>query len=84
MSRLTTPCICHQTIPIEDILQEGQEVLVQVAKPPICGKGARLTSHITLPGRNLVLMPTVNHIGISRRILDETERLRLKDASGGH
>jgi ribonuclease G len=77
---LTTPCICHQTIPIEDILQEGQEVLVQVAKPPISGKGARLTSHITLPGRNLVLMPTVNHIGVSRRILDETERVRLKDS----
>jgi ribonuclease G len=77
---LSPPCICHQAIPIEDILQEGQEVLVQVAKPPICGKGARLTSHITLPGRNLVLMPTVNHIGVSRRILDEMERLRLKDA----
>ena len=77
---LTSPCMYHQTIPIEDILQEGQEVLVQVAKPPISGKGARLTSHITLPGRNLVLMPTVNHVGISRRILDETERLRLKDA----
>jgi ribonuclease G len=53
---------------------------VQVAKPPLCGKGARLTSHITLPGRNLVLMPTVNHVGVSRRILDEAERLRLKDA----
>jgi ribonuclease G len=76
---LTTPII-FQAPPIEDILQEGQEVLVQVAKPPLCGKGARLTSHITLPGRNLVLMPTVNHIGVSRRILDEVERLRLKDA----
>ena len=76
---LTTPSVL-QAIPIEDILQEGQEVLVQVAKPPLCGKGARLTSHITLPGRNLVLMPTVNHVGVSRRILDETERLRLKDA----
>lgn len=79
---LTQPYICHQAIPIEDILQEGQEVLVQVAKPPLCGKGARLTSHITLPGRNLVLMPTVNHIGVSRRIVDEGERLRLKDALG--
>ena len=76
---LTTPFV-SQIIPIEDILQEGQEVLVQVAKPPLCGKGARLTSHITLPGRNLVLMPTVNHVGVSRRILDEAERLRLKDA----
>ncbi|HAY20974.1 MAG TPA: Rne/Rng family ribonuclease [Desulfobacterales bacterium] len=69
-----------QTIPIEDMLQEGQEVLVQVAKPPLCGKGARLTSHITLPGRHLVLMPTVNHVGVSRRIADEAERARLKDA----
>jgi ribonuclease G len=77
---LTQPYVCHQTIPIEDILQEGQEVLVQVAKPPLSGKGARLTSHITLPGRNLVLMPTVNHVGVSRRIEDEVERLRLKDA----
>jgi len=70
----------HPATPIEDILQEGQEVLVQVAKPPLCGKGARLTSHITLPGRNLVLMPTVNHVGVSRRILDEAERHRLKEA----
>ncbi len=68
------------SVPIEDILQEGQEVLVQVAKPPLSGKGARLTSHITLPGRNLVLMPTVNHVGVSRRISDEAERQRLKEA----
>jgi ribonuclease G len=77
---LTTPYTYPQTVSIADILQEGQEVLVQVAKPPLCGKGARLTSHITLPGRNLVLMPTVNHVGVSRRILDEAERIRLKDA----
>ena len=77
---LAAPAVCHHSIPIEDILQEGQEVLVQVAKPPLCGKGARLTSHITLPGRNLVLMPTVNHVGVSRRILDEGERQRLKEA----
>lgn len=73
---LSFPQPCH----IEDILQEGQEVLVQVAKPPLCGKGARLTSHITLPGRHLVLMPTVNHIGVSRRISGEGERSRLKQA----
>jgi ribonuclease G len=66
--------------PIEDLLQEGQEIMVQVAKPPLSGKGARLTSHITLPGRHLVLMPTVNHVGISRRICNEEERSRLKDA----
>ena len=54
-------------------------MLVQVAKTPIGTKGARITCHISLPGRFLVLMPTSNHIGISRRIEDEAERLRLKD-----
>ena len=63
---------------IEDLLQEGQEIIVQVAKEPLDNKGARLTSHISLPGRHLVLMPTVNHIGISRRIEDPNERERLK------
>src|ERR1051325_4403086 len=53
---------------IADILREGQEIVVQVAKDTIAGKGARITSHITLPGRFLVYMPTVNHIGVSRRI----------------
>lgn len=65
--------------PIEDLLIEGQEVLVQIARSPIGSKGARLTSYISIPGRFLVLMPTVDHIGISRRISDEEERLRLKD-----
>jgi Rne/Rng family ribonuclease len=64
---------------IDDILHEGQEVLVQVAKEPIAKKGARVTSHIALPGRYLVYMPTVDHIGVSRKIGSETERLRLKD-----
>lgn len=63
---------------IEDLLHEGQSILVQVAKEPIGNKGARLTSHISLPGRHLVLMPTVNHIGVSRRIEDRDERERLK------
>jgi len=63
---------------IEDLLHEGQDIMVQVAKEPIGTKGARLTSHISLPGRHLVLMPTVNHIGISRRIEDPNERERLK------
>ncbi|MFO7559686.1 MAG: Rne/Rng family ribonuclease [Desulfobacterales bacterium] len=66
-------------VPIEELLSEGQEILVQVAKSPIGSKGARITSHISLPGRFLVLMPTVNHVGISRRIEDEDERIRLKD-----
>lgn len=64
---------------IENLLKEGQEVLVQVAKEPIGTKGARVTSHITLPGRYLVLMPTVDHVGVSQRITDQTERQRLKD-----
>jgi len=63
---------------IEDMLQEGQEILVQVSKDPIGSKGARVTSYVTLPGRYLVLMPNVEHIGISRRISDEAERTRLR------
>jgi ribonuclease G len=66
------------TARIQDLLKEGQQVLVQVAKEPIGTKGARITSHITLPGRYLVFMPTINHIGVSRRIEDEEERKRLK------
>jgi len=64
--------------PIEDLLQEGQELLVQVAKEPIGTKGARITSHISLPGRHLVYMPTVDHVGISRRIENEEEKERLR------
>lgn len=64
---------------IEDLLSEGQDILVQVAKGPLGNKGARITSHITLPGRNLVLMPTIDSIGISRRITDEQERARLRE-----
>ncbi len=67
----------HQSI--DDMLQEGQEVLVQVAKEPIAKKGARVTSHIALPGRYLVYMPTVDHIGVSRKIGSDAERIRLKD-----
>jgi len=65
--------------PIEELLQEGQELLVQVSKEPIGTKGARITSHISLPGRHLVYMPTVDHVGISRRIEDEAERERLRE-----
>jgi Rne/Rng family ribonuclease len=67
----------HQSI--DDMLREGQEVLVQVAKEPIGKKGARVTSHIALPGRYLVYMPTVDHVGVSRKIGSDAERLRLKD-----
>ncbi len=63
---------------IEELIQEGQEIPVQVSKDPIGSKGARVTSYVTLPGRYLVLMPSVEHIGISRRISDEDERTRLR------
>ena len=69
--------------PIEELLQEGQELLVQISKEPIGTKGARITSHISLPGRHLVYMPTVDHVGISRRIEDEEERERLRLAVEG-
>lgn len=64
---------------IDDLLKEGQEVLVQVAKEPIATKGARLTCHISLAGRHLVCMPTVDHVGVSRRIERDDERRRLRD-----
>jgi len=63
---------------ISELLKEGQEILVQIAKEPIGKKGARITSHIALPGRYLVFMPTVNHIGVSRKIASDEERQRLK------
>jgi ribonuclease G len=76
---------------ISDLLKPGQEVLVQIAKEPIAKKGARITSHIALPGRFLVFMPTVSHTGVSRKIESDAERRRLKeillsergDATGG-
>jgi len=63
---------------ISDLLREGQEIIVQIAKEPLGQKGARITSHIALPGRFLVYMPTVDHIGVSRKIPSDEERLRLK------
>lgn len=81
------PCItdCANTnvraqgLHIEDLLVEGQEVLVQVNKDPIGTKGARLTCHITLPCRNLVFIPQTDHVGISRKIDDEEVRHELKE-----
>lgn len=70
----------HLDVPnIKDILKPGQEILVQVLKQPGGAKGARVTTHITLPGRLVVLMPTVEHVGVSRRIADENQRVRLKE-----
>ncbi len=69
----------HQPVQISELLKEGQEILVQIAKEPLGRKGARITSHIALPGRYLVYMPTVDHIGVSRKIASEEERLRLRN-----
>ncbi|MBX7053794.1 MAG: Rne/Rng family ribonuclease [Pyrinomonadaceae bacterium] len=63
---------------IADLLREGQEILVQIAKEPIAKKGARITSHIALPGRYLVYMPTIEHLGVSRKIESSSERGRLR------
>ena len=63
---------------ITDLLKEGQEILVQIAKEPLGQKGARITSHIALPGRYVVYMPTLEHMGVSRKIASDEERLRLK------
>src|SRR6185312_4310459 len=63
---------------ITELLKPNQELLVQIAKEPIARKGARITSHIALPGRFLVFMPTVNHVGVSRKISSDEERQRLK------
>lgn len=68
----------YPSVSIEDVLKKGQEILVQVIKEPMGTKGARVSSHISLPGRFLVLMPTVEHIGVSRRIIDRREREGLK------
>ncbi len=63
---------------IQDVVKEGQDIVVQVAKEPMGTKGARLTCHISLPGRHVVLMPTVDHVGVSRKIASSEERRRLR------
>src|SRR5713226_7877395 len=68
----------RQQAKIEDLLKEGQEILVQVVKEPLGTKGARLTSHVTMPGRFLVFMPAVDHVGVSRKIESREERGRLR------
>lgn len=69
----------RQPAKIENLLKEGQDVIVQVAKDPIAQKGARLTCHVSLAGRHLVCMPTINHVGVSRRIEKFDERRRLRE-----
>lgn len=71
--------MANRGIPIQNLLKEGQEIVVQVAKNPLGTKGARITSFITLAGRHIVYMPTVNQISVSRRIEDEAEKTRLKN-----
>jgi ribonuclease G len=68
----------ERNAPIEERLSEGQELIVQVLKEPLGQKGARISSHVSLPGRYLVFMPTVEHVGVSRKISDDEERRRLK------
>lgn len=70
----------RQTVrPIQELLEEDQELMVQIAKGPIGTKGPRVTTYISLPGRYLVFMPNVDHVGVSRRISKDEERARLKD-----
>ena len=69
---------------ITDLLKAGQEIIVQIAKEPLGQKGARITSHIALPGRYVVFMPSVDHLGVSRKIASDEERLRLKRILQAH
>lgn len=73
-----TPSEPKEVPPIEQLLKEGQEIIVQVAKESIGQKGARLTTHLTVPGRYIVLMPGYEHVGVSRKIEEEEERERLR------
>jgi ribonuclease G len=74
------PLRVSKSTPIREVVREGQEVIVQVSKEPIGTKGARVTSHISLPGRYVVYLPTVEHVGISKRIGSDKERGRLREA----
>src|SRR5207247_4032701 len=67
-----------RSVPITEVVKEGDEVIVQISKEPIGTKGARVTSHVSLPGRYVVYLPTVEHVGISKRIGSHRERQRLR------
>ncbi|MBV8864256.1 MAG: Rne/Rng family ribonuclease, partial [Acidobacteriaceae bacterium] len=69
---------------ISDLLKPGQEIIVQIAKEPLGQKGARITSHIALPGRYVVFMPSVGHLGVSRKVASDEERQRLKRILQAH
>jgi ribonuclease G len=84
------PARVSRSVPISEVVKEGDEVVVQISKEPIGTKGARVTSHVSLPGRYVVYLPTVDHVGISKRIGSARERARLrtviesmKPATGG-
>ncbi|MEZ4260540.1 MAG: Rne/Rng family ribonuclease [Polyangiaceae bacterium] len=78
--RSPAPGRISKSTPIRDVVREGQEIIVQVTKDPIGTKGARCSSHISLPGRYVVYLPTIDHIGISKRIGSDKERARLREA----
>jgi ribonuclease G len=77
--RKTTPLRVSRSVPITEVVKEGDEVIVQISKEPLGTKGARVTSHVSLPGRYVVFLPTVDHIGISKRIGSARERQRLRE-----
>ncbi len=79
-SKADGPARIDKSTPIREVVREGQEVLVQISKEPIGTKGARVTSHVSLPGRYVVYMPTVEYVGISKRIGSEKERQRLRES----
>jgi ribonuclease G len=68
-----------KSTPIRDVVKEGQEIIVQITKEPIGTKGARCSSHVSLSGRYVVYLPTLEHVGVSKRIGSETERARLRE-----
>jgi ribonuclease G len=75
----SSPSRREKRTPIDQLIKEGQEILVQVSKGPIGTKGARITGHLSIPGRNLVFMPSMDSVGVSRQITEEAERQRLKE-----
>ena len=69
-----------KSTPIREVVKEGQEIIVQITKEPIGTKGARCSSHVSLPGRYVVYLPTLDHVGVSKRIGSDRERARLREA----
>lgn len=82
-SRAALPGRLSKSTPIRDVVKEGQDIIVQITKEPIGTKGARCSSHISLPGRYVVYLPTLEHVGVSKRIGSEGERARLREAIVG-